>query len=232
MKCEEFENQLHEVLDRRESLVDDPFLTRHAKGCAGCQRKIDLYEALFDGLELTETPSLAADFSKQITRAAKVRRRTAWKPIIGVCVTLAASLLVMVAIANRSGSPNETPGEGTVAESNATAKPTKTRTGNGGSLTAIAQGSKASTADDVAHNQTSPKELDELIKDLQLASQGMSLAETSAATTRLPGFRPLASSLNSAFSALKQTLPGGRSDEEQPTKPQAGYFPAVDARNA
>lgn len=240
MKCDEFEVQLHEVLDRRERLAADPFLARHAKVCTACQRKIHLYEALFDGLDLSETPVLAADFSQQITQAAKVRPRAPWKRITAVCVAVAASLLVMVAVANRSGAPDKasTP-EGELAESQAAPaprtarKPRRKQGTTPRTFAGIAPGSSAAQENAAAQSASpSGQEFDELLKELPFASQGISLAETSAATTRLPGFRPFASSVTTAFSALRQTLPGGRNEEQPDTKPQARFYPMADTRHA
>jgi len=243
MTCDEFENLLQEVLDRRETPSADPFLSTHARVCTACQRKVTLYEALFDGLELAETPALGSDFSRQASRAAKVRRRWTWKKTAGVCAAVAASLLVMVAIANRNhpGDPTDAPNrvaENGSQESESRADRREQRRQNqrekANDSGSLAIGSPGSRGNDQARAEgpvVTNGQLDELLSGVREDFANVTLAETGAATARLPGVRPLTSSLTAGFSAIRQTLPGGKNENAEPPKPQANRFqPALPQR--
>ena len=236
MTCDEFENLLQEVLDRRETPSADPFLATHARVCTGCQRKVTLYEALFDGLELAETPALGSDFSRQASRAAQVRRKWNWKKTAGICAAVAASLLVMVAIANRNqpGEPADAPNH--VAESGSQEnesrpdrrererQPAQEKDDDATSLAIGSPGSRVEGQPPAERPVVANSHLDELLSGVREDFANVSLAETGAATARLPGVRPLTSSLTAGFSAIRQTLPGGKNEDGEPPKPQAHRF--------
>ena len=103
MRCEQFEQRMHRLLDRREIPSEDPRLTRHAERCAPCRETLAACGRMLDGLNLLELPVPGDDFPRRVIRRAQVARpslaasrrfHAAWAAI---AVTLALALLLPVA---------------------------------------------------------------------------------------------------------------------------------------
>lgn len=108
MKCDEFEERIHYLLDQREPLQTDRRLLQHAENCSRCRSELDGYEDLFNGLDFFEPPPLTADFAARVVGqvcpvqpATKVARR--W--LVLAALAIAASLLIafLPALTGRTG---------------------------------------------------------------------------------------------------------------------------------
>jgi hypothetical protein len=66
MRCDEFEVRLNQVLDRRRSPGGDPQLRDHALECLDCRDQLATLGQLLDGLDLLETPPLGDDFARRV----------------------------------------------------------------------------------------------------------------------------------------------------------------------
>lgn len=235
MTCDEFEGQLQEVLDQRRTPAADPFLGKHAKSCFPCQRKLQLYEALFDGLELAEAPSLGADFSQEISRVASVGRRSPWKVGLAASIAVAASLLVVVAINSGGGEPGAAE---SVANEASPTDPQAVPREDGSAPQQRVGESLAPTIALAGHapRTASVETADLADRDASISQEPYEIISTFAKqnvdTTKVPGLRPFATSLTTGFSAIRQTLPGGRDEEAAPEKPQAGTQFNLDLRHA
>lgn len=69
MKCNEFERRLQRELDRGREPRDSAALARHALRCGSCARTLQLYDALWDGIDMLEVPEPSADFSRRTVQA-------------------------------------------------------------------------------------------------------------------------------------------------------------------
>ena len=112
MRCEQFEQRLHRLLDRRETPSEDSRLNRHAERCAQCRETLAACGRMVDGLNLMELPVPGDDFPLRVIRRTQVARPSlaasrrfhgAWAAI---AVTLALALLRPVRLAqDRAESP-------------------------------------------------------------------------------------------------------------------------------
>ncbi|MCU0875315.1 MAG: zf-HC2 domain-containing protein [Pirellulaceae bacterium] len=103
MRCEQFEQRLHRLLDRRETPSEDSRLNRHAERCAQCRETLAACGHMLDGLNLMELPVPGDDFPLRVIRQTQVARpalaasrrfNAAWAAL---AVTLALALLLPVA---------------------------------------------------------------------------------------------------------------------------------------
>jgi hypothetical protein len=74
MKCDEFEEHLQQMLDRRRPLHRAASLWAHAQKCRACRGLLDAYEDLLAGLELFEPPALNEDFAQRVVRQVEPAR--------------------------------------------------------------------------------------------------------------------------------------------------------------
>ena len=100
MKCHEFDQRIHLLLDQRRCLQDDRRLRQHAHRCSRCRRELEAYKVLFQGLDLFEPPETASDFAAQVVRRVHSMRppkRIArpWMALWGAAI--AAGLLIALA---------------------------------------------------------------------------------------------------------------------------------------
>jgi hypothetical protein len=112
MRCEQFEQRLHRLLDRREPPSEDSRLNRHAERCAQCRETLAACGRMLDGLNFLELPVPGDEFPLRVIRQTQVARpslatsrrfHAAWAAI---AVTLALALLLPVAWRkNRAESP-------------------------------------------------------------------------------------------------------------------------------
>lgn len=70
MNCDDFEARIHQRLDERCSLSDDPRLLDHASECPACAEVLDTYGNLFQQIGCWQPPPLDEDFSRRTVQAA------------------------------------------------------------------------------------------------------------------------------------------------------------------
>ena len=66
MNCDEFENRIQQLLDRRLPLADDKPIARHAVACRRCHRTLQAYQDLSLGLDAWDPPTLDAGFAQRV----------------------------------------------------------------------------------------------------------------------------------------------------------------------
>jgi len=97
MKCEQFEQRLHELLDRRCPPETDELLLSHAQSCDGCRQVLSAQEALFDGLEMAVTPELSPDFTDRVLADLRpARRPRSFRLALAAVAAVAALVLLIV----------------------------------------------------------------------------------------------------------------------------------------
>ena len=66
MQCDKFDNQINELLDRRDHPLEDAGVTAHAEDCDRCRRRLDGCVAMLDGMSLPRLPQFRDDFSAKV----------------------------------------------------------------------------------------------------------------------------------------------------------------------
>jgi hypothetical protein len=66
MNCDEFEERIQRLLDRRLPLTEDKPVTRHAGACPRCHRTWQAYQDLTLGLDAWDPPTLDAGFAHRV----------------------------------------------------------------------------------------------------------------------------------------------------------------------
>ena len=108
MRCGQFEERLHDLLDRRFEPRKDRELARHARRCPACRETLAACTRMLDGLDLMEVPVPDDDFSVRVLsrtplslprRAIRPRatRRRFGASVAAIATALAVSILAFVA---------------------------------------------------------------------------------------------------------------------------------------
>jgi anti-sigma factor RsiW len=104
MQCEEFEDHLNAVLDRRGRVDSDLELKLHIETCPECRHVALSYDALFDGFKRIREPRIADDFGARVLgRVCQPRSQVRWH--FAAMGALAASLLVSVTLLTTRTAP-------------------------------------------------------------------------------------------------------------------------------
>jgi hypothetical protein len=103
MQCDKFENQINELLDRREHPLEDAAVTAHADDCDRCRRRLDACAALLDGMAFTQLPRFSDDFSARVVAQAaappvEIHRQNGRRSRWVVRLLSVAALVLIVAI--------------------------------------------------------------------------------------------------------------------------------------
>jgi hypothetical protein len=100
MRCEEFEERIHESLDQRIAPGSQEALHNHARGCPSCNGLLASYEQLSDGLNFFEPAGPGEGFSRRVVEQVSVvraqRRRVAVATATAVAVLAAACLFAVL----------------------------------------------------------------------------------------------------------------------------------------
>ncbi|MHB8970186.1 MAG: anti-sigma factor family protein [Pirellulaceae bacterium] len=202
MRCDEFDVRLNQVLDRRRSPESDPELRHHAQVCLSCQDQLAMTRRLLDGLDMLDVPPLADDFAlrvvSQVVPASPLPHRSSW---FSWSVAVAALLLIGLL-----------PGYWLVQQST---RPVAT----------ITPAPHAVDTQALAYSDPSASASgDRAVADDSLwAIYGNSLLELYPEATRerhrqqvseiAADLRPIATPFNAAVTAIRRTIPLGRSPE-------------------
>jgi hypothetical protein len=111
MHCEQFEERLHQLLDRRLPPEADDALLAHAHLCSGCRELLEAQQTLFQSLESFEPPPTAPDFSRRVVRqAVQTRRAKIWRRAAYFGGGLAAGIVLAIFVAPRGNDSSSSPG--------------------------------------------------------------------------------------------------------------------------
>jgi predicted anti-sigma-YlaC factor YlaD len=184
MQCRLVEERIQGLLDDLLDPSFDSVLIEHASTCASCRDLLEAQGKLFDGLQTSALPPLSADFSQRVVGVVVMqRRRQRITPAVAVLAIIATMLLV-VALGPRSGRKVKRPKMASA------------------DITQSYQGSLAGLSVDF-----DSREVGIAVQRFvaQLASgRGSGFYQVDQLTGTI---RPLASTLNVAFDAIRRTIP-------------------------
>jgi hypothetical protein len=216
MQCDEFDVRLHKILDRRRLPDCDPHLRHHAQVCPRCGKQLTAALRLLEGLDLLEVPPLRDDFALRVIQQvvpASQTRRARWTPLaIAVAATLLIGLL---------------PGLGYLLRS-------------GGSWDLNAPDRSVSSGEIAYAISSTPANGTRAVDDSLWVLYGNSILKLYPEKTRerhrqrvsefAEDLRPIATPFNAAVTAIRRSIPVGRStDKGQPSAsivPRAAGVPS------
>ena len=209
MQCDEFDVRLHKLLDRRRLPDCDPHLRHHAQVCPRCGEQLTATLRLLEGLDLLEVPPLRDDFALRVIQqvvAVSPARRARWTPLaIAVAATLLIGLL---------------PGLGYLLRSR-------------GSWDLHAPERSVSSGEIAYATSSAPANGTHTVDDSLWVLYGNSILELYPEKTRerhrqrvsefAEDLRPIATPFNAAVTAIRRTIPLGRSSDKG--RPSASAAP-------
>ncbi len=205
MNCSDFDRRLQDVLDAQAPVDADELLERHAADCEPCREMLDAYAALVTSLEVLELPppplDLADRVCAQLPQRAALRHERRW--LLGLAALAATALLAALPWLYRPAEPDRAGASGPM-----TSQP----------LGAVAA-SVAATGQPARSRDESNERMRVMIESLAGQISDVKLPLDGVNTITTAGFRPIASSLESALTAIRNSLPLIKSEE--PRKPQA-----------
>ncbi len=216
MRCDEFAERLDDALDQRCDPTADPALRKHAQVCLGCREELAAMARLLTGLEVWEAPSPSPDFAQRVVAqvlAVDHHRpwyRSAW---CGWVVAAAALLLVALLPAYWLASQN---GNRTAATA---AAPVDAR------LALADANPNGAQFDPVFNHSLSHSSLS---NNSLWSHYGTSIWQLYPESARerhrqqvseiADDLRPIATSFNAAVSAIRRTIPVGRTPDRTPSR--------------
>ncbi len=202
MRCDKFENRLQLLLDQRRVPERDSQLVAHAQRCTACREVLSLQSQLFDALELVEIPELPAEFAHNVVALVqpapnvdRVWPRFRIAPILlAVAATLLLALLPTAIIWLRSNGQEMALDH--KQQENLPETPVAAEAADGGNWWALSRSSLA-TLYPTDVRQRHREQVENFADEL----------------------RPIATPFTTAATALRRTIPVGKSREEG--QPQA-----------
>jgi len=223
MKCDEFDERVHSLLDNREPIHGDRRLLEHAEACSKCRGMLGAYDDLFGGLKCGGLPDLSANFTQRVLAqvsaespqtvqpARHTRRRYAL-----AAVAIAAGLLVALSPFLRNWLTPKRPIGPQVVEDNReeqpeppAPKPTDGDSSHDDDAVQLANDAVVGDRNEDADGEQLPNLLD------RLAAPSLPLDRFVPVDEIRGGLRPVTSSLTVAIDALRSTIPIGRHDRSQ-----------------
>jgi len=105
MRCDEFEQQLDECLDRRESPTSDASLAAHVASCEGCRVRLNGYSNVVAATAALLQPATPVELSQRVLselhalpKSMVEARERSWNVPTSAWAALAASLLIAVSL--------------------------------------------------------------------------------------------------------------------------------------
>ncbi|MBC8870144.1 MAG: hypothetical protein H8E44_12040 [Planctomycetes bacterium] len=226
MKCDEFDDRVHSLLDDRVRIDADPMLLEHADACAKCRGMLGTYGDLLAGLDSCEIPELSPDFTRRVVdqvhaeRVVTVRpaRRTRrWLALAAVAIA-AGLLIALIPYLGSRTTPNQ-PIAPRVVEDD----------GQEDLEPSLAEQPKDESPHDdatqVAHGEVDAEsEAEQLRIVLNQLTPKLPYDRLVPVDQIRGGLRPITSSLAVAIDALRSTIPLGRQDHaKEPTGDSANF---------
>lgn len=118
MRCEEFEQRLNQILDRRQPLRPSGALLEHADACPRCGQTLSGYQRLQKGVASLEPPQLDAEFTQRVVQRIAVSPRTSlghWRGLVAMAVAASLLIAVIAGLRHRQGASDSNPMAGTSA---------------------------------------------------------------------------------------------------------------------
>lgn len=232
MKCDEFDERVHSLLDDRASVHGDQPLMEHADACPKCRGMLRTYGDLFGGLEGGEIPELSSDFTgrvvaqvcaeeTQTVRPARYARQ--WFAVAAVAIAAGLLIALIPSLRNRLA-PND-PNVPQMVEDNGEKHPETPAPDSTDGHAPDADGTQLAE-DTIDGNPDSWPDDEQLPKKLLGRFASDSLDRLVPVDQIRGGLRPITSSLAVAIDALRNTIPIGRHNHaEEPTghSPSAQY---------
>lgn len=188
MQCRNVERRIQELLDDRLDPSFDSELAEHAATCADCGDLLDAHQRLFDGLPLSAVPSLPPDFSQRVVNSVTTgRRRQSLLAPAAAFLAIIATLLLVVALGPRP----------------------RTQIGPADDAHAIASASltEPSGESGIGLTDFDSREVRLAIELLVAQLTGPEAARFYHVDPLAGTIRPLASTLNVAFDAIRRSIP-------------------------
>jgi hypothetical protein len=209
MQCDEFDVRLQKLLDHRRAAERDSQLRLHARACPRCAAQLTATARLFQGLEMWPVPPLSEDFAQRVVQQVAPARALRHARSVPIAVAVAATLLVCAL-----------PGLGYLLHSRGLPSRTASTQPLGGGEVAYAR-------------SANPPALPPDHHDSSWTRYGQSILVLYPEETRerhrqrvsefAEDLRPIASPFNAAMTAIRRTIPVGRSADKSP--PSASVTP-------
>jgi len=216
VQCEEFENRLHRLLDRRKLPASDPALVAHAVYCAECQSLLDGYDLLFDGLDLGEPTFALSPLAQRVCADMNAARglpstapawQASWIPL-----ALAASLLIAITALWQTTDRQDT------------AAPSSSNALSHNKLSSVAPLDSVALVPSEKGNLPWPDGPVELEQYGEFVGQTLERTRNSQWVEQVAtGLRPLQDTMYVAWNVLRDNLSVPQA-EATPQKPQAGLL--------
>ena len=243
MQCEQFEERLNQLLDRRLPPEADDALLAHAHLCGSCRGMLDAQLALLQSLDTLETPATSPDFSQRVVRQVVARRRVrTWRRAAYFAIGLAAGIVLAIFVV-----PRENRRDGGIAMDPVAPRPPATapsdtpsgqfdpRVPDTAAMEQVAETPRQLPADPYAELMQALKAQQEQFVDAQKNGDRylLALEDWSNKLVRLPsgsiepdalpgGIKPLAESIGAAIELFQTPS----ADEPSTERPQARAAPA------
>ena len=206
MQCVEFEKHLQQLLDERIAPETDEQLAAHAESCPACRAVLEIQKRIMEVMSEPVAVRPADELSHAVLDRFTAHRKRARRRLATLALATAAALLIAV-LPFVGDSPD-------LAQKNS--KPNPKVVG-----LAIAPQPASSP-----WNEQDAEELRLLIRRVfdEISEHRREALEP---VDRIAsGLRPLTTTLNAAFAAIRQTLPGQEAHESEPPQAWTGHSTA------
>ncbi len=198
MQCHEVEPRIQTLLDHRQDPSSDPALNEHAVVCPACRELIEVQSRLFEGLGALAVPVLPPDFSRRVLAVYETRPSPAQRFAPALAALAVAAVLFLAFLAW----PLRGPGDQQANLANSESR--------------VGRATGTYSLSDLEPEQVRLV-IEQLVTRLTSDEQALRHVDQLAGT-----IRPLATTLNVAFDAIRRSIPGQR--QPQPSQPQAREF--------
>lgn len=230
MRCDEFDERVHRLLDDRMPIHGDQRLLEHAEACSKCRGLLGTYDDLFGGLESGQIPEVSPGFTQRVVAQVctgqpqtepSPKRARRWYALAAVAI--AAALLIAIFPLLRSRLAPNQPNVPKLVEDNhkEQGEPPAPKSTNGETLHDDAPQVALEPGDVHPDAEAEAKQLRDLVDQL---APSLPYTRIVPVDQIRGGFRPIASSLAVAIDALRNTIPIGRTDH---SKEPSGHSPSA-----
>ncbi len=224
MKCEEFENRLNDLLDARRCPSTDNNLGAHALRCPGCaqlvagwsvvQEAIDLNDA-----EMSDRQLPSAEFTQNVINRMRKQAElpaSSWKTAQWISAIAVVAALVLIALIPALPTLLESAASPTTSIAGTGTEPANSIDKEANVITQVPNGQGSDTLQSPGGNSDEVPGYSSVALNMPLPALD---SVTSIEPNKIPGVRPIRSSITVAVGLLRTAFPGSKEDE--PTKPQA-----------
>ena len=196
LTCQEFEDRLNDVLDLRQSPQQDHRLTRHARVCSGCKRRLATQQSIISAVE---------------PRAAAQNTYTNAKHAAGHWFLVSAAIAAAITITITLFAPTRNDADQQIASASVSGN-----NDSGADVTENVMENEGTSRTLDGDTVSSPV-------DAAIETWSEFIVSSTSNTEWLEPvaspIRPLANSVSSTFNVLRQTLPQSRRDTKSRSEP-------------